>query len=167
MGKIDPANLGKWFEAYAPTLVLYVRQWLAPPLAEDAVQDVFARLSSQATEPPNVKAWLFRSVRNAALSRLRSDRRRRRRERRAAGDRREWFDSRTGDLIDARAAQAALVELPDAQRETIILRIWAGMTLREVSRVTGQSIPTAWRNYHAGLTAIRERLESSCKTRTD
>jgi len=86
MGSIDPAGLSGWFDAYGRALVLYARQWLTVEPAEDVVQEVFVRLLSQRRAPVNVKSWLFRSVRNAAVSRLRSEHRRRKAQiRRSAG----------------------------------------------------------------------------------
>lgn len=167
MGPIDASQLSRWFTAYGPALVLYARQWLDAARAEDAVQDVFVRLMSQGSSPARVKAWLFRSVRNAAISQLRSQARRRKRERRVAADRPEWFEGGGDDLIDAGAVQAALAGLPEQQREAIVLRIWAGMTLNEIADVVGQPISTMFSRYRAGLAGIRRRMEMSCKIRND
>jgi len=166
MGPVDAAKLSALFEAHAATLALYARQWLDPPENEDIVQDVFIRLMAQSSEPANARAWLFRSVRNAAISRLRSRRRRRRRERHLAADRPGWFSERTQDLIDAKTAQAMLAELPQRQREVIVLRIWGGLTLREIGEVVGTAVSTALRLYRTGLEALQERLGSRC-TRTN
>lgn len=163
MGQIDPGDLSRWFEGYGTLLVLYARQWLEAGQAEDAVQDVFVRLISQPRPPECAKAWLFRSVRNAAISRLRSRRRRHRRRQRLAEDLPRWFDPRPDDLLDAEAVQAALASLPAGQREAIVLRIWAGMTLRETADVTGQPISTVFSRYRAGLAALRQRMETPCK----
>lgn len=167
MGLIDPTRLSRWFDAYSKALVLYARQWLATEPAEDVVQEVFVRLFSEQAEPANIKAWLFRSVRNAAISGVRSRRRRVKYERQRAADRPAWFDSRPDDLIDAAAAQSALCYLPDDQREVIVLRIWAGMTLAEASDVTGEPVSTLFSRYRAGLAALRKAMEVSCKTQKD
>ena len=163
MGQIEPGQLSRWFEAYGTSLVLYARQWLEAGQAEDAVQDVFVRLISQPQAPHSAKAWLFRSVRNAAISRLRSRRRRQARRRRLAGDRPGWFDPRPDDLLDGEAVQAALASLPAAQREAIVLRIWANLTLREIADVTGKPISTVFSRYRAGLAALRQRMETPCR----
>ena len=76
MGTIDPGQLGRWFDAYGARLALYGRHWLDAALAEDVVQEAFIRLMAQASPPENVKAWLFRSVRNGAISQLRKQKRR-------------------------------------------------------------------------------------------
>ncbi len=167
MDSIDPEVLSRWFTAYAPRLVLYARQWLAPAVAEDVVQEVFIRLMRQDAAPDNVKAWLFRSVRNAAISGLRSHLRRRRRERNRAAARVEWFEPRSDDMIDARAAQEMLEEIDAPLREIIMLRIWGQMSLREIGDVTDLSPATVMRRYRQGLAIVRKRLESSCRTSND
>ena len=164
MGKTGPTQLSAWFDGHAAALALYARQWLEAGLAEDVVQDVFLRLARQRRQPDNAKAWLFRCVRNAAINVLRSQRRRRRHEQRRAAERASWFVSRGDELIDAEAAQAALAELPAEQREVIVLRIWAGLTLREAGEVVGQPVSTVFSRYRAGLAGLRERMRTSCKS---
>lgn len=165
MGSIDPAQLSRWFDAYGAAMSLYARQWLEPAIAEDLVQDVFVSLITQRAEPANIKAWLFRSARNAAISRIRSQKRRERHEGQAVAGRPAWFETRVETLIDAGTAQEALASLPDEQREVVVLRVWAALTLREIADIVDQPISTVFSRYRAGLTAIRKRLESSCRTR--
>ncbi len=167
MESIGPTQLSEWFERYASVLVLYARRWLDPGLAEDVVQDVFIRLSAQRAAPDEVKAWLFRSVRNAAISQLRSRGRRTRHEERRASRRTDWFEARPDDLIDARTAQAALASLPPEESEVVVLRIWADMTLGEIADIVGQSVSTVFNRYQAALAGIRQRLELSCRTKND
>src|SRR5258705_10655348 len=101
MPEMDPAKMGSWFDAYAGRLVLYARQWLEAQWAEDVVQDVFIRLMAQSREPDNVKSWLFASVRNAAISAVRSESSSRRRERKVASEKAEWFEWHPADLLDS------------------------------------------------------------------
>ena len=166
MPPIDPANLGNWYDEQAARLVLYARQLLPPGEAEDVVQDVFIRLMLQHRPPDNVKAWLYRSVRNAAVSWLRVRRRRQKRERTRAVECREAFESRPDDLIDARVAEQMLASLPQEQREAVVLRLWAGMTLREIADLTGRTVTTAFRRYRAALVKMRQGMESSCRKKT-
>jgi RNA polymerase sigma-70 factor (ECF subfamily) len=159
---VDPASLGGWFDAYGAALVLYARHWLDRAAAEDVVQEVFVRLMAQPSRqrPANVRAWLYRATRNAAIGAARSFWRRGRRERDVARDHAEWFQPRPEDPIDARAAQAALQSLPAAQREIILLRLWSGMTLAEISDVTGAAVTTVHDHYRKGLAGVRKVMES-------
>jgi RNA polymerase sigma-70 factor (ECF subfamily) len=159
----DSAELASSFDAHAATLILFARQWLGRAAAEDVVQDVFVSLMSQRRRPENVKAWLYKAVRNAAISHGRSTARRVRREMRLSETRPEYFESRPDDLIDAAAAETALVSLPTEQREVIVMRLWAQMTLAEIAEVTGQAVSTLFSRYRTGLSEIKRIMESSCR----
>src|SRR5689334_3671709 len=130
---IDSRLIVWWFEAHAAALVLYARQWLDAADAEDAVHDVFVRLIAQDRLPDDPPAWLFRSVRNAAIDRSRSFFRRRRRETSVVQARPEWFEQRVEDLIDARRAEEILATLPHDQREVVVLRIWAQLGFAQIA----------------------------------
>ena len=163
----DPANLSTWFEAHADALVLYARQWLDRGGAEDVVQEVFVRLMAQRREPPNVKAWLYACVRNAAISEARSVFRRRRREQTAAGRTPGWFNPHPRDVLEADTVQRAVQSLPARQREILLLRVWSGMTLNEVAQVTGMAISTIFDEYRRGLDGVRQVMESTCKAKNE
>ena len=153
------------FTAHAPALLLYARQWVDAGTAEDAVQRVFVRMLAGNRLPAEARAWLFRCVRNEAISAARSTRRRGRREMVFSAAAPPWFIARPEDGIDARAAQEALAALPPAQREIITLRIWSGLTLAETASITGLATSTVHEQYRAALKALRLRLESSCPNR--
>lgn len=159
---MEPAELAQWFSAYGSKLILYARQWLPPALAEDAVQDVFLSLMAQRQPPAQIRAWLFCSVRNAAISASRSNRRRRKREEEVAQDRGEWFSSSPHDLIDATVAQEALSRLPDPQREIVVLRIWGELTLAEIGQTMALPISTIHDHYRTALAHLRACLEHPC-----
>lgn len=154
-GAIGPERLGELFAEHAPALTLYARQWGVA--AEDLVQDAFIRLARQRPEPDPVAPWLFRVVRNAAVSAARSARRRRNREERVAAPE-VWF-SAVDDEIDARLAREALAGLPLETREVIVARLWGGLTFEAVAQVAGCSLATAYRRYQTGLAELRTRLE--------
>ena len=165
MAAIAPEELCYWYEAYGGRLLLYARQWLGADEAEDVVQEVFINLMKQPVQPQNIKAWLFRAVRNSSISQLRKLKRRRKYTERLGSGERGWFETRPGDLIDAATAQKALETLPREQREVVTLRIWGQMTLKETAEVVDQPISTVFSRYTAALEAIRKKMELSCKTK--
>jgi RNA polymerase sigma-70 factor (ECF subfamily) len=148
---IGPELLGRLFDEHGAALVLYARQWSDAP--EDVVQEAFIALARQRAEPEHVASWLFRTVRNRAISTSRSARRRQDREARAARDE-SWFSS-VDDRLDA--DRAAALEPPT--REVIVARIWGGLTLGEVAGLLSCSITTVHRRYQAGLSLLHDRLE--------
>jgi len=167
MSSISPRQLAAWFDAHAAPLRLYARQWLDAQAAEDVVQEVFLSLMESAAVPANIRAWLFRAVRNASISAVRSQARRSRREQVVAAERGDCFRPQVSDLIDAHAAQAALQSLPPEPREVVVLRLWGRMTLAEVAALTGRPVSTVHDQYRAALHRIRKELELSCRTKTN
>ncbi|MFC1783384.1 RNA polymerase sigma factor [Planctomycetota bacterium] len=165
MAAVNPESLSRWYDACGAQLRLYARQWLGGAEAQDVVQEVFIRLMTQPTEPQNVKAWLFRAVRNTAISQLRRRKRRQKYTEQLALEQPGWFEPRPGDLIDAETAQKVLQTLPSEQRELVVLRIWGQMTLKEVAQITDQPISTVFSRYQAALEAIKKKMETSCKTK--
>ena len=161
---MDPEHLGRWFDAYSQRLMLYARQWLGDDQAQDAVQVAFARLMGQVREPGDVQAWLFRTVRNESLTRLRRRTRRDRHERLLSAERAGWFESRAGDLIDARRAQEILMTLPAERREVVLLRIWGQLSLKQIGHIVGSPLTTVQSRYKAALATIKERMQESCET---
>src|SRR5437867_4142025 len=112
---MGPEQLGRLVDQHAAALVLYARQWCAT--AEDVVQDAFLKLVAQQTLPTSVLPWLYRVVRNAAVSAARAEMRRRRHETAAAERTPAWFAAAEATALDVAAATTALRALPLEQRE--------------------------------------------------
>jgi len=157
---MDAAYLGQLIDEHARALTLYARQWCLVP--EDVVQEAFLKLASQRTLPDRVAPWLFRVVRNGAISHARSSERRRRHEERAALNRPAWFQPDPDIGIDAADATVALRQLPEETREVITMHLWGGLTFAEIAEVLDSSSSTVHRLYLAGLHYLRERLGVPC-----
>lgn len=135
----DPA-LADLLQELSPALVLYARTWAGRNEAEDVVQRVCVRLLSRKRSIDDIRPWLFRCVRNEAISFRRSLRRRWAREQKVAIRSELDFAPSAGESIDAKEAQLALEKLPKRQREIVVLRIWSGLTLAEASTVLGAPV---------------------------
>ena len=160
MNVVGPQLLTRLLEEHGAALVLYAQQWCDTP--EDVVQEAFLRLMRQTSAPENLVGWLYRVVRNVAISTSRSAARRSRREAAAAQHGEPWFTASEGDRLDAAAATAALKQLPIEQRETIVARLWGGLSYEQIAELTGSSTSSVHRWYQAGLAALRERLGVAC-----
>lgn len=164
MDRVDAKLVTELADQHGAALVLYAQQWCESP--EDVVQEAFLALVRQAQRPENPVGWLYRVVRNGAISVSRSATRRMRRETRLAGRGEPWFETAAEDRLDAKTVTAALRELPLDQRETIVARLWGGLSLEEVAVLSEVSIATAHRRFQAGLAALRERLGVPCVQKT-
>lgn len=160
MKTVGPTSFARLLQQHGAALVLYAQQWCDTP--EDVVQDAMLALIRQTSAPENLVGWLYRVVRNGAISASRSAARRWRRERQAAQRGEPWFEPADGRQIDAQAATEALKQLPVEQRETIVARLWGGLSYQQIAELTGSSTSSVHRRYQAGLSALRERIGVSC-----
>ena len=129
-------------------------------LAEDAIHEAFCRGFGLNHMPQNLKAYMFSSVRNAAIDELR----RRSRTSREPAD--FVFDSSPGPAEMAQQKQwrqsvaKALLELSQDERETIVQHLYADLTFQEIADVRGRPLGTVASWYRRGLVKLKEQLES-------
>ncbi len=157
---MTPEWLVQLVDQHAAALTLFARQWCASP--EDVVQEGFVKLAAQRTLPNDPAAWLFRVVRNGAISAARAERRRRRHETVAAVHRVAWFGPSENAAIDEKEAAAALKTLPVDEREVVVAHLWGGLTFEQIGCIAGVSSSTAHRRYLKALSTLRERLRMPC-----
>ncbi len=156
---MGPDVLGQLVDEYGPALVLYARQWCPAP--EDVVQEAFLKLVTQRPPPSQPVPWLYRVVRNRAISAARAAQRRQHHERVAVRTP-AWFAPTEFSPLDAESATRALQALPLEQREVIVAHLWGGLSFEQIGELAGCSSSTAHRWYLAGLTSLRERLGVPC-----
>ena len=153
---VNPELLATLFDEHAAALELYAAQWTGS--SADVVQEAFIELARQQTLPNSIVPWLYRVVRNRAISTARSAGRRRKHESTAAGMNETWFSPSQGAAIDAKTATEALRSLPHEQSEVVVARVWGGLSFEQIADVVGISSSSAHRRYQAALAALRERL---------
>jgi RNA polymerase sigma-70 factor (ECF subfamily) len=143
------AQHGPALLAYAATLLRY------RAAAQDALHQVFLNLmKSRVPVPQNPKAYLFRAVRNAARNLHRVTRREV-----ELRDRDAWFDAPIGALQDSLALQAALLQIPEEQREAIVMHVWGDLSFEEIAAVVGVPANTAASRYRYGLSKLRGLMQ--------
>jgi len=151
------------YEQYAPSLYRYaLALTCSVEDAQDAVQEVFARVSRQwrrFMEVENVRAYLFSATRNAAYSILRG---RRRSE--------ALHDAICADLAAVCAPQTkqmsatiisireALTQLSIEQREVLVLKILNQMTFKEIADTVKAPVNTVAGRYRYGTERLRQAL---------
>jgi RNA polymerase sigma factor (sigma-70 family) len=156
---MDPTWLGQLLDEHGPGLTLYARQWCVAP--EDAVQEAFLKLVAQKKLPDQVVPWLYRVVRNTAISMIRSAQRQRNYETQAARQQPAWFVAGDHGSLDAETVKVALEKLPTDQREVITLHLWGGLTFAEIAQIVNSSSSTVHRWYLAGMEGLRSALHAA------
>jgi RNA polymerase sigma-70 factor (ECF subfamily) len=156
--KLSPAEIASLYQRHGAALTAYACSFVNDfAAAEDGVHRVFLNLLRKETPMPDMPiAYLYRAVRNSALNAGRTGRR-------------ETLLENTVELSDlqhkdgnreaALTLQSTLAELPEEQREAVIMRIWSGLTLQEVAAATHVSLNTAASRYRYALEKLRERLK--------
>jgi RNA polymerase sigma-70 factor (sigma-E family) len=122
-------------------------------VAEDVVQDAFARLYVRFDTVDHPAAYLRRSVLNGCVSRFRKHRRERLVDQHDDGPNEDTAPDERVDL-DRRLAQ-----LPDRQRAVVVLRIHQGLPELEVAEILGCRPGTVSSLLHRGLASLRIDLD--------
>jgi RNA polymerase sigma-70 factor (ECF subfamily) len=150
----DRAAFGRLYARYAPMLhgLLLVR--VPRDEVDDLVHDVFLqamRRLGALRDPDAFGPWLAAIARNRAR-----DHHRRGRPTEALPDE-VPAPARTPDT-DATAVLAAIRALPEAYRDTLVLRLVEGMTGPEIAERTGLTHGSVRVNLHRGMQMLREAL---------
>ncbi|HEY3861260.1 MAG TPA: sigma-70 family RNA polymerase sigma factor [Verrucomicrobiae bacterium] len=146
------------YEAKAAGLVLYGRALgLSHGEAEDVVQETFMALLQLPRQPDEPEHYCLRAFRNRALNHHRSLWRRLAREWESI----RWFErGPANDKAEADAMQR-LAELPEAQREVIVLKIWHCLTFEAIGKLLDVSPNTAAGRYRYGINKLRACLKGA------
>ena len=161
----ETADDQPWRTCYAqlaPKLLLFARQWVASLAdAEDVVQTAFVKFWRHRPDAePEHYPLLYSTVRTCALDLIRTDSRRGRREQVIATDPEEpFFDATIVHRENADLISLALNQLPEPQREVLVLRIWGELTFSEIAATLGDSINTVASRYRYAIDALRRILK--------
>jgi RNA polymerase sigma-70 factor (ECF subfamily) len=141
---------------YARVVHAILLAHLSPSEAEDQVQEVFLTAWTklgQLEDPNGFGGWLSAIARNRAVDCLR--------KRRPT----EPLDASVADgrasssaMAEARQVLAAIRGLPEAYRETLMMRLCEGMSGPEIADVTGLEPGSVRINLHRGMKLLREKL---------
>jgi RNA polymerase sigma-70 factor (ECF subfamily) len=163
--------------SYESPLLRYVGQILGPRSAEveEVVQDVFLRLQRQVLAKgldsvQNLPSWLFRVAHNLAMDAGRRRRRQGQLEEAIMQDVAVHPLGATatappGEELARREAGALAVaemqRLPEEQRHVLLLKVIQGLTLREISEITGMKMGTVNYRLTQGLKELARRLREA------
>lgn len=148
----DRAAFASIYHRFARAVHAVALARVRPADAADVVQDVFLvayeRLA-ELREPAAFPGWLLQIARHRAVDRAR--------EPRPAEDPPE-ASAAPVPTAEAREALDAIRALPEAYRETLIMRLVEGLTGPEIAEQTGLAPGSVRVNLHRGMMILRERL---------
>lgn len=171
----DAAGIGSFFREEYRAMLAYVRRLIhdaASRDGEDIVQDVMLRLFETpdlALHIENLTAYVYRALRNRVIDMLRARRGERSLDEPVLpGEEISLKDTLEDARIDVacdleredlrRALFDAIDELPDEQREALILTEFEGWSFRELSEATGSPVGTLLARKSRSLEKLRKRL---------
>lgn len=151
----DREAYGELYRRFARTVHAVLLARLPPAQVDDLVQDVFLHAMTrlrELREPAAFAGWICTLARRRAADAYR----------RAAPEA-PLTDTRAGGSSPEIAAEAAAViaairNLPEAYRETLTLRLVAGMSGPEIAATTGLTPDSVRVNLHRGFQILRSRL---------
>ena len=157
----DRAAFGHLYERYARMVHGVVLAKVPVADVEDLVHDVFIRALrrlSTLRETGSFGAWLAVIARNVANDYHRRSVPEERLEDDASDNEVKGARSGTDHAGPALAILDAVRSLPDAYRETLILRLVEGMTGPEIAARTGMTHGSVRVNLHRGMEQLRAKL---------
>ncbi|MBI4612956.1 MAG: RNA polymerase sigma factor [Planctomycetes bacterium] len=136
--------------------------------AQDAVQEAFLRLLGSGGElrgVSSVSGWLFHVTRNVCRDRVKKERRMTERER-------VYRESHSGSatappeaaLVEKevnREVERALAGLPRKQREVLLLKVWEGLSYKEIAGRTGLTVSNVGYHIHQATLALAGSLRAA------
>jgi RNA polymerase sigma-70 factor, ECF subfamily len=153
-----PSEIEGLYLRHGPALVRFATSIVGErSRGQDVVHQVFLKLIEHGNlrRILDAKAYLFASVRNAALTDMKMQ------QRNVAIDpETAWFEAPDRDLAGELVLRRALRELPDDQREVAVLHVWGELTFSEIAGVLDISANTAASRYRYALEKLRELMRS-------
>lgn len=181
--KEAPVSMAETFDfvqvvdRFETPLLRYAGQVLGPDIAEareDIVQETFLRLHQYVEKHghcsiENLTSWLFRVAHNLAID----CRRRRDSEKKVLHGSKDGLPDASvssealeglAGLVHKEACSRAMAELqrlPEPEKHVLLLKIVHGMTLREISEITGMSMGNVDYRIGQGLRVLARRLKEA------
>ncbi len=167
----DESAFARVYDRYSPILLgLLLRILRSRAEAEDVLQEVFLQVWQQARafDPTRGRAftWLVTLARSRAIDRLRAVDSRERAAQRSAEDAppdaapQAWADEEAIRVERAEAVRDALGELPEEQRQVLVLAYLEGMSQSEIAAAKNQPLGTVKTRTRAGLKKLSEALRA-------
>jgi len=126
-----------------------------PSGAEDAVHAAFDKLLRGRRTPRNLRPYVFRCVRNAAIDQRRAVQREELRE--------SIFDVAQVAPEDTSLrlqVEEALNRLSSNEKDAVVLKVYSGLTFREIARIRRVPLQTAASWYRRGMERLKREWTS-------
>lgn len=151
--ELSEQDFNRIYSQYAPMVHGVLLARLPYDEVQDVMQEVFLaafRSFHSLRDKEAAGAWLFTVARHHAANFYRSSKR--------AEELDETLQSKQSRSSEAAEVLQMIKSMPDAYRETLILRLVEGMTGEEIAKQTGLKPESVRVNLHRGMKLLREKL---------
>ena len=162
----DEALFRRLVEEYTPRLLALARSYTSDgDAARDLVQETWSRAYARRqsfSARGTLLGWLYALCRNVCRGALRERGRRQtamRQPRGLVGDSPVGPDEEMDRAERRRSIRRAIGELPDRQRDVVILRLLEGLSVRETAAELGCAEGTVKASLHQALNNLRKSME--------
>jgi RNA polymerase sigma-70 factor (ECF subfamily) len=167
----DEQSLSALYDRYRLILFgLILRILHSQPEAEDVLQEVFLQVWRRAGDFDETRGrpftWLVTLARSRAIDRLRSLSSRERTAQESARGVPDQISDAADDAVKSEQGEvvrAALRELPEEQRQALLLAYFEGLTQSEISERLGAPLGTVKTRMRSGMIKLRELLGGRMK----
>lgn len=149
----DNEAFGQFYKEFAPLVHGILLARLPRDEVQDAVQEVFLaayRHIGSLRDENAIGGWVARIARNHVVDHYRS--------KKPSEELQEDIEGSSDRRAEAAEVLDAIRSLPNAYRETLILRLVEGMTGNEIAEKTGLSPDSVRVNLHRGMQMLRKSL---------
>ncbi len=159
------SELEKWIEVHGARLFLYARQQTQTHAdAQDVYQEALIQVIKRCKKEklrfvPPIRDF-FVSIKCRAIDLYRQQKRRQAREDKSVETEKviqggDWFVSKIEKDEVSQHLVEALSELPEEQKEVVLLKIWGEQTFQAIGEITRVSANTAASRYRYALTQLK------------
>lgn len=149
------------YHSDGPVLLAYARAVTGHVQdAEDALQTALVNLMRhEGVGIANLRAYVYKAIRNAARNGIRSRVRRLRREETAETGPVALFQEPAERQEALDTLNAAMDDLPPEQREVVVMKVWGRLSFAEIAGIVGVPRDTAASRYRYAIDSLRSKME--------
>jgi len=152
----------EWYRLYKNGVYGYIFTFVRNHAdTEDILQTIFlalVKLGDKTKKIRHPKSYIFRMARNEALKVLKNS------DKNGVDDSfllKIHGSNNIDDFINKQDLQKALEQLSFDEREILIMRVYEGMTFKEIAKITQRFLPSIATKYYRGIKKMKLLLEKN------
>ena len=155
--------MGQLYDIYAVAIYKFVfYKTMHKETAEDLTSKVFfkvlEKLETFNSEKSSFRTWLYTVARNTVIDHYRTQKKNKNIDDVWDLSSKEKVDDIVENRMQLEKVQEALKDLKIEQREIVLLRVWQGMSYKEIAEVTGSTEAACKMSYSRSMKIVKENI---------